>query len=148
MASFYVHLKQWREERGLTQKELSEHSGIPRPNLVALEQGRRECTVSTLRRLAHALSLSAGELLDKLPKRKIQRDLSRHETDKIARKMMGQAIRLPVVLETIFNQAMIEAKPLLRAAHIRTDSKRLKKRIVAGDKPLVHQVLQRLPKLL
>ncbi|MBI2340159.1 MAG: helix-turn-helix transcriptional regulator, partial [Deltaproteobacteria bacterium] len=38
----------WRQVRGLTQEELASRTGIPRPNLSAIERGQHDITVATL----------------------------------------------------------------------------------------------------
>ena len=57
----------WRRHRGLTQQRLARAAGIPRPNLSAIERGRREVTLPTLRALALALEVRPGALVDGLP---------------------------------------------------------------------------------
>lgn len=54
----------WRRYRRLTQQQLAEHAGLPRPNLCAIEQGHREVSLTTLRALALALQVPAGALVD------------------------------------------------------------------------------------
>ena len=56
----------WRRHRHLTQQELASAAGLPRPNLSAIEQGRREVSLTTLRALALALKVPAGVLVDGL----------------------------------------------------------------------------------
>lgn len=56
----------WRRHRGLTQQQLAAAAHLPRPNLSAIEQGRREVSLTTLRALAMALNVSAGTLVDGL----------------------------------------------------------------------------------
>lgn len=54
----------WRTERGLTQEELARMAEISRPNLSGMERGRREVSLRTLRRLASALGITPGFLVD------------------------------------------------------------------------------------
>lgn len=54
----------WRRHRGLTQQQLANRAGLPRPNLCAIEQGRREVSLTTLRALAIALGVPAGTLVE------------------------------------------------------------------------------------
>ncbi|MBI4598185.1 MAG: helix-turn-helix transcriptional regulator [Candidatus Omnitrophica bacterium] len=54
----------WRLRRGLTQAALAQKAHIPRPNLSAIEQGRREVSLGTLRSLALALDVRPGILVD------------------------------------------------------------------------------------
>ena len=54
----------WRLKRGLTQAQLAQRAGLPRPNLSAIEQGRRDVSLRTLWALAAALGVRAGTLAD------------------------------------------------------------------------------------
>src|SRR3990167_6716177 len=89
MKDFAIQLKDWRLSRGLSTVQLSRISGIPRPNLVALEQGKRECTLKTLRHLAAALGISLGTFLDKSPPPSVT--LNRYERDAIIRYLFNLA---------------------------------------------------------
>ena len=84
----------WRNTKGLTQTELALRSGVSRPNLSAIEQGARDLTVETLRRISFALQVNAGALVDgigpfSVPKSK----LDRFALDRIARLAAGQTLR-------------------------------------------------------
>ena len=57
-------LKALREQRGLTQEQLSEKSGVSRTYLARLETGRQDPTLSTLEKLAKALGVKVGRLLE------------------------------------------------------------------------------------
>lgn len=54
----------WRLRRGMTQAELARLARVPRPNLSAIERGRREVSLRTLRALAAALGVRPGLLAD------------------------------------------------------------------------------------
>lgn len=54
----------WRLTRGMTQAQLANAAGVPRPNLSAIERGDREVTLRTLRALALALDVRPGALVD------------------------------------------------------------------------------------
>lgn len=84
---FAEQISAWREVRGLTQEELSRRAGIPRPNLSDIERGRQDITVSTLARIASALSLSPGRLLDESPQLAAIKD--RHEADALAKAIVS-----------------------------------------------------------
>ena len=57
-------LKQLRAERGMTQEELAEKSGVSRVTISMLEAGKQRVTKSTtLVSLADALNVSVGDLL-------------------------------------------------------------------------------------
>ncbi len=57
-------LQLWRLHRGLTQEQLAQAARLPRPNLSAIEQGKREVSLPTLRALAQGLGVRAGLLVD------------------------------------------------------------------------------------
>lgn len=80
-------LQLWRASRGLSQKELAGRAHIPRPNLISLELGRRDCTVVTLQRLATALGIRTGQLLDEKPPQ-LTASLGRFERDALARALI------------------------------------------------------------
>ena len=54
----------WRLHQGLTQDALARRAGITRPNLSAIERGRREVSLKTLRALAAGLGVRPGLLVD------------------------------------------------------------------------------------
>lgn len=53
-----------RQEKGLTQSELAMRAAVPQSNLSNIEMGKRDLTVSTLKRIARALDVPAARLLD------------------------------------------------------------------------------------
>jgi transcriptional regulator with XRE-family HTH domain len=59
-----MRLKRIREARGLTQEALARKAGISRPYLARLEMGRHDPHLSRLRKLAKALGVPVGELLE------------------------------------------------------------------------------------
>ena len=54
----------WRLHRGLTQQALAAKARVPRSNLSAIERGKREVSLRTLRLLALALNVRPGMLAD------------------------------------------------------------------------------------
>ncbi len=64
MAPFGDTVLLWRLRRGLTQEELARRARVPRPNLSAIERGRREVSLRTIRALALALDVRPGLLVD------------------------------------------------------------------------------------
>lgn len=116
MVPFGQNLRAWRASRQMTQEALATKSGIPRPNLVSLEQGRRECNLSTLYRLAYALGVSPGRLIDETPSRKEVRILDRHEVDTLARNLLTGKGKLSPTLIALKKRVAFEAGPLLRVA--------------------------------
>jgi transcriptional regulator with XRE-family HTH domain len=57
------NVKRIRQEKGLTQEQLSELSGFSQQYLSGLEQGRRNPTIVSLYELATALGVSHMELV-------------------------------------------------------------------------------------
>ncbi len=59
------NLKSIRQERKLTQEELSNRSGVGRVTISRLETGElKETTAGTLTKLAHALDVSIDKLVE------------------------------------------------------------------------------------
>ncbi len=56
-ANLAENLRRLREARGLTQQELSDESGVPRPTLAHLESGSANPTLGVMARVALALSV-------------------------------------------------------------------------------------------
>lgn len=67
MVTFAENLYLWRISRGLSQGELARKTGIPRPNLSAIESGKNEPTLATLRMLAASIGVSPGILINGTP---------------------------------------------------------------------------------
>jgi transcriptional regulator with XRE-family HTH domain len=59
-----ANLKAARRKLGLTQEEVAERSGVHSTEVSRIEAGKRDPQVSTLRKLATAVEVSPGELLD------------------------------------------------------------------------------------
>lgn len=59
-----MRLKKLREARGLTQEQLAEKAGVSRAYLARLEIGRHDPPLSTLEKLAKALKVKVGKLLE------------------------------------------------------------------------------------
>lgn len=132
----------WRRSRNLTQAELARRSGLSRPNLSQLEQGSRDLTVGTLRRLAEALEVRPGVLADGLPPGAPSgMKWGREELDQIARWVAacgrkeiqpslspGEkkiALQLQSVLKHRLKLASRTGRPLPRTARRRSDKRRL-----------------------
>jgi len=76
------HIMAWRRQQGFTQAVLAEHASLSRPYLSRLEKGKADPALSCLRRLALALDLKVGQLVEELPP---EPALSRDELDRLAR---------------------------------------------------------------
>ena len=56
-------IREIREDRGMTQVELAEKSGVSRTTIYGLETGAEKITTTkTLNKLAHALGVSIDEI--------------------------------------------------------------------------------------
>jgi transcriptional regulator with XRE-family HTH domain len=58
------NLRAARKKLGLTQEEVSERSGVQAGEVSRIERGKRDPQVSTLEKLAAAVELPPGRLLD------------------------------------------------------------------------------------
>lgn len=58
-----TNLRDARKKLGLTQEQVAERSGVHPTEVSRIEAGKRDPRVSTLRRLAKAVELPPGELL-------------------------------------------------------------------------------------
>ena len=61
---FGLRLKTLRKEKGLSQEELALKSGLNRPYLSAIEKGKRNVSLEVMEKLAGALGVEIGELID------------------------------------------------------------------------------------
>lgn len=64
------NLKKWRERAGMTQEELSAEVGVTRGTLARYETNRMVPSATVLQKIADALNVSPGDLLEDKPKRK------------------------------------------------------------------------------
>lgn len=67
MADLGTNLREAREQLGLTQEEVAHRSGVHATEVSRMEAGKRDPQVSTLERLAKAVEVTPGQLLDGLP---------------------------------------------------------------------------------
>lgn len=76
------HIKTLRKERGLQQKEVAVEVGIDQSNYSKIENGRREPSVSVLKKLADLFEVSVDYIIepnDDLPKEVIIEDKTVNE---------------------------------------------------------------------
>ena len=57
-------IKEWRAKRGLSQRDLADVSGVSREYIARIELGQHDPTLSTLEKLAKALGVKVGRLLE------------------------------------------------------------------------------------
>jgi transcriptional regulator with XRE-family HTH domain len=95
MSSIGQTIYSWRIHRGFTQTDLAERTGVSRPNLSAIEQGSRDLTVQTVRRIAVALRIGAGALVDGITPEMRDKgpNINRYSLDRIARLAAGEWVR-------------------------------------------------------
>jgi len=63
-----LNLKRFREERGFSQEAFADHCGLHRTYISGIERGVRNPTVMIVERIAKALKVPAGELLQDVTK--------------------------------------------------------------------------------
>jgi transcriptional regulator with XRE-family HTH domain len=64
MGDLGTNLREARERLELTQEQVAERSGVHATEVSRIEAGKRDPQVSTLRRLAEAVELPPGRLLE------------------------------------------------------------------------------------
>jgi transcriptional regulator with XRE-family HTH domain len=64
MGDLGTNLREARERLGLTQEQVAERCGVHATEVSRIEAGKRDPKVSTLRRLAAAVDVQPGRLLD------------------------------------------------------------------------------------
>ena len=65
-----IPLKEIREAKKLTQRQLSEKTGIETSHISEYENGHKLMREDTIRRFAEALNVSPGEIMGDKPRRK------------------------------------------------------------------------------
>ncbi|MGW4370780.1 helix-turn-helix domain-containing protein [Nocardia takedensis] len=66
LSMFGKNIATIRRVRGMTQERLAEKSDLALPTIAAIERGKRWPRLSTLQKIAKALHVPSGELLNKL----------------------------------------------------------------------------------
>ena len=105
----------WRRARNLTQALLAVRAGIPQAAVSNIEAGRRDVSLRTLYRLASALGLRPGELLDLEPPRTA---LTRHELDAVARSVVTGRGVLPPAHRRLADACAAAMRPTLEACSV------------------------------
>jgi transcriptional regulator with XRE-family HTH domain len=59
-----MRLQRWRKRRGLSQDELAKKSGVTRGYIARLETQRHDPRISIVAKLAKALKVKIGDLVD------------------------------------------------------------------------------------
>jgi len=61
---FAANVRRLRKERGLSQEELAEAAGVHRTYVGMIERGEKNVTIYNIQRIAIALGVRPGSLLD------------------------------------------------------------------------------------
>ena len=112
----------WRRHRGLTQEALAQRARIARPNLSAIERGKREVTLGTLRALAAGLDVRAGVLADGVAPSALEKNaaqLSRASLERIAEAALRGAPVRDKEERRLADALRLVARPRLLAARPR-----------------------------
>jgi transcriptional regulator with XRE-family HTH domain len=64
MTALGTNLRETRERLGLTQEQVAQRSGVHSTEVSRIEAGKRDPKVSTLERLAEAVEVKPGRLLE------------------------------------------------------------------------------------
>lgn len=64
MGNLGANLRRARKELGMSQEQVAELSGVHATEVSRIEAGKRDPRVSTVERLAKAVQLKPGQLLD------------------------------------------------------------------------------------
>jgi transcriptional regulator with XRE-family HTH domain len=65
ITSMQIRLKQWREKRELSLRELGKRSGVHYVSIVKMEAGKLDPQLSTLLKLCKALKITLNQLVGK-----------------------------------------------------------------------------------
>lgn len=105
----------WRRARRLTQAALAARAGLPQSVVSDTENGRRDISLRTLYRLAGALDLTPGALLDDEPPRA---RLSRHDIDAVSRAVVSGERNLPLAQRRLADACAAAMRPTLEACAV------------------------------
>jgi len=61
---FGLRLKTLRKEKGLSQEELAERSGLNRPYISGIEKGKRNVSIETVEKLSQALNVPVRDFFE------------------------------------------------------------------------------------
>jgi len=102
----------WRRSRNFTQVALAARAGLPQASVSIIEHGRRDISLRTVFRLAAALGITPGTLLDKDPPITA---LTRHEVDSIARAVVTGKRNIPSMHRRLADACAVAMRPTLEA---------------------------------
>lgn len=102
----------WRRAKGLTQAALAARTGLSQAAVSEIECGRRDVSLRTVFRMAVALDVTPGTLLDADPPRA---RLDRQEADAVARAVVTGARDLPPAQRRLADACAAAMRPTLEA---------------------------------
>lgn len=148
MNTWGARLGAWRIARGLTQAALAKRARLPQPAVSGAERGTRDISLRTLCRIADALAVSPGTLLDRDPPRLA---LDRHRIDAVARAVISGHRALPRDLRLLADACAGATRPTLEACGIRpalrgrrTGARALRLAEFRFGRPVVEDILNRI----
>lgn len=56
-------IREWREDRGMSQETLADAAGLHRTHISLIERGQRSARLETIYRLANALGIQPADLM-------------------------------------------------------------------------------------
>lgn len=83
--NFNENLKRAREQKGMSQKDVSEKIGVAKSTYSLYESGNREPNVHTIKKISDVLDISADELLGIRPYQPTLAILEYRRADEIAK---------------------------------------------------------------
>jgi len=110
-----VRLGGWRRARNLTQAALAARAGLPQAAISIIEHGNRDISLRTVYRLAAALDITPGTLLDKDPPLPT---MSRHDVDAIARAIVTGKRDIPPAQRRLADACAAAMRPTLEACGV------------------------------
>jgi len=102
----------WRRAKGLSQAKVARRAGLPQAAISGIETGRRDLSLRTLFRLARALEVTPGTLLDVEPPRT---PLDRNIADEVARAVLSGSRKLSLPLRRLADACAAAMRPTLEA---------------------------------
>jgi len=105
----------WRRARGLSQDALAARAGLSQAAVCEIERGRRDVSLRTVFRLAGALGITPGTLLDADPP---WAPLDRQATDRVARAVVTGSRDLPPPLRRLADACAAAMRPTLEACGV------------------------------
>ncbi len=106
-----LRIYEYRQLQRIAQAELAAKAGLAQANLSNIEKGKRDLTVATLLRIAHALGVKPSALIEEdLPAKPIK--WTRAKIEKFAESVIDPSLKAPAELSELaglFRQIIPEA---------------------------------------